>query len=168
MSATLTTGAFIKSLNRIELIGHVGADPEIRTTKGDTRVASLTLATNRKSRGEEVTDWHRLTFWDQLAGLVEKYVRKGDPLWVEGRVRYSTSEEDGEQRFWTEIVVSQVIFVLAPAFFDSWPTEKRQAVTEYFMKTLFSDDLAEHDERLGLFWRIGQQGPDPTAISDGA
>ena len=104
----------MKSLNRIELIGHVGADPEIRTTKADTRVASLTLATNRKSGGEEVTDWHRLTFWDQLAGLVEKYVRKGDPLWVEGRVRYSTSEEDGEQKFWTEIVVSQVIFLGSP------------------------------------------------------
>ena len=47
----------MKSLNRIELIGHVGVDPEIRTTKGGTRVASLTLATNRKSVGEEVTDW---------------------------------------------------------------------------------------------------------------
>lgn len=73
-----------------------------------------------------------------------------------------------------QMALSQILlnscenFVLAPAFFDSWPTEKRQAVTEYFMKTLFSDDLAEHDERLGLFWRIGQQGPDPTAISDGA
>ena len=101
----------MKSLNRIELIGHVGADPEIRTTKGDMRVASLTLATNRKSGADEVTDWHRLTFWDQLAGLVETYVRKGDPLWVEGQVRYSTSGEDGERRFWTEIAVSRVIFL---------------------------------------------------------
>ena len=102
----------MKSLNRIELIGHVGVDPEIRTTKGGTRVASLTLATNRKSGGEEVTDWHRLTFWDQLAGLAEKYVRKGDPLWIEGELRYSTSEtEDGERLFWTEIVVSRVIFL---------------------------------------------------------
>ena len=69
----------MKSLNRVELIGHVGADPEIRTTSGGTSVASLRLATNRKSRDEEITDWHRLTFWDQLAGLVEQYVRKGDP-----------------------------------------------------------------------------------------
>lgn len=101
----------MKSLNRIELIGHVGVDPEIRMTKGGTRVASLTLATNRKSGDEEVTDWHRLTFWDQLAGLAEQYVRKGDPLWVEGQVRYSTSGEDGGRRFWTEIVVSRVIFL---------------------------------------------------------
>ena len=101
----------MKSLNRVELIGHVGADPEIRTTSGGTSVASLRLATNRKSRDEEITDWHRLTFWDQLAGLVEQYVRKGDPLWVEGQVRYSTSGEDGEKRFWTEVAVSRVIFL---------------------------------------------------------
>ena len=102
----------MKSLNRIELIGHVGVEPEIRTTKGGTSVASLSLATNRQSRDEEVTDWHRLTFWDRLAGLVEQYVRKGDPLWVEGELRYSTSEdEDGQKLFWTEIVVSRVIFL---------------------------------------------------------
>ena len=104
----------MKSLNRIELIGHVGADPEIRTTEGGTRVASLTLATNRKSKGGEVTDWHRLTFWDQLAGLAKKYVRKGDPLWIEGQVQYSTSGQDGEKRFWTEIVVSEVVFLGSP------------------------------------------------------
>ena len=91
---------------------NVGVDPEIRATKGGTSVASLSLATNRRSGGKEVTDWHRLTFWDQLAGLVEQYVRKGDPLWVEGELRYSTSEdEDGEKLFWTEIVVSRVIFL---------------------------------------------------------
>ena len=101
----------MESLNRIELIGHVGADPEIRTTKEGTKVASLSLATNRKSGGEEVTDWHRLTFWDQLAGLVEQYVRKGAPLWVEGELRYSTWEENEEKRYWTELVVSKVIFL---------------------------------------------------------
>ena len=102
----------MKSLNRIELIGHIGADPDMRTTKGGTSVASLDLATNRRSGGKEVTDWHRLTCWDQLAGLVEQYVRKGDPLWVEGEIRHSTSEdEDGAKRFWTEIVVSRVIFL---------------------------------------------------------
>ena len=101
----------MKSLNRVELIGHVGADPEIRTTRGGIRVASLTLATNRMVGGEEVADWHHLTFWDHLAGLVEQYVRKGDPLWVEGQLRYSTSVENEQKRYWTEIVVSNVIFL---------------------------------------------------------
>ena len=101
----------MKSLNRIELIGHVGADPEIRTTAEGTKLAKLSLATNRKTGKEEVADWHRLTFWDQLAGLVEQYVRKGDPLWVEGEVRSSTWEENDEKRYGTEIVVSNVIFL---------------------------------------------------------
>ena len=101
----------MRSLNRVELIGHVGADPEIRTTAEGTKVAKLTLATNRKSGKKEVADWHHLTFWDQLAELVEQYVRKGDPLWVEGELRYSTSGENEEKRYWTEIVVSNVIFL---------------------------------------------------------
>ncbi len=101
----------MKSLNRIELIGYVGADPEIRTTAEGTKVAKLTLATNRKSGEEKVADWHHLTFWDQLAGLVEQYVRKGDPLWVEGELRYSTWVENEEKRYWTEIVASKVIFL---------------------------------------------------------
>ena len=74
-------------------------------------MASLTLATNRMLGGEEVADWHHLTFWDKLAGLAEQYVRKGDPLWVEGQIRYSTSGEEEEKRYWTEIAVSNVIFL---------------------------------------------------------
>ena len=101
----------MRSLNRVELLGHVGIDPEIRTTKRGTRVASVSLATNRRSGGEEVTDWHRLSFWDKLAGLVQKYVKRGDPIWVEGELRYSTSGEGDETRYWTEVVVSRVIFL---------------------------------------------------------
>ena len=101
----------MKSLNRVELIGYVGADPEIRTTAEGTKPAKLTLATNRNTGEEEVADWHHLTFWDRLAGLAEQHVRKGDPLWVEGQLRYSTSGENEEKRYWTEIVVSNVIFL---------------------------------------------------------
>lgn len=100
----------MRTFNRIELIGHAGTDPQVKTTTGGTRVASLTLATNR-SNDEATVDWHRLTFWDKLAGLAEQYVRKGDPLWVEGQVRYSTSGDGEQKRYWTEVVVTRVIFL---------------------------------------------------------
>jgi single-strand DNA-binding protein len=106
-----------RSLNKVMLIGNVGAEPEVRTTPGGTKVAKVSLATNRTftDRGgqqQEKTEWHRLTFWDRLAELVEQYVHKGDRLYVEGRLEYSqTEDEKGVARYWTDIVVREMVLL---------------------------------------------------------
>lgn len=109
----------MRSVNRITLIGNVGADPEVRTTSSGTKLAKLSLATTERwsgksGRTEERTDWHRLTFWGALVGVVEQYVRKGDPLYVEGSVRYSTSEKDGTTTYWTEVNVRELVMLGSP------------------------------------------------------
>jgi single-strand DNA-binding protein len=106
-----------RSLNKVMLIGNVGSEPEIRTTGGGTKLAKVSLATNRtfKDRSgeqQEKTEWHRLTFWDRLADLVEQYVKKGDRIYVEGRIEYSQTEDDkGNTRFWTDITVQEMLML---------------------------------------------------------
>jgi single-strand DNA-binding protein len=106
-----------RSLNKVMLIGNVGNEPEIRTTAGGTKLAKVSLATNRvfndrSGTRQEKTEWHRLTFWDKLAELVEQYVKKGDRIYVEGRIEYSQTEDDkGNQRFWTDIVVQEMLLM---------------------------------------------------------
>lgn len=106
-----------RSLNRAMLIGRAGADPDVRTTASGTRVASLSLATGRRithrdGSVEERTDWHRVIAWDKLAEVVERYVSKGDRLYVEGRVEYRSWEDaSGRTRHATEIVASDLILL---------------------------------------------------------
>lgn len=105
-----------RSINKVILVGRVGAEPEVRTTAGGTKLAKVSLATTRtfKDRSgerQEKTEWHRLTFWDRLAEIVEQYVGKGDRLYVEGRIEYSTTEQDGQTRYWTEIVVQELVML---------------------------------------------------------
>lgn len=105
-----------RSLNKVMLIGNVGSDPEIRATASGARVAKMSLATNRSwqdSSGnrQEKTDWHRLTFWGKLTDVVEQWVKKGDRLYVEGRVEYSQTEGEGGTKYWTDIVVTEMIMM---------------------------------------------------------
>jgi single-strand DNA-binding protein len=106
-----------RSLNKVMLIGNVGSEPEIRTTGGGTKLAKVSLATNRvfndrSGQKQERTEWHRLTFWDRLAELVEQYVKKGDRIYVEGRIEYSQTEDDkGNTKFWTDIVVNEMLML---------------------------------------------------------
>ena len=106
-----------RSLNKVTLIGNVGNDPEIRATAGGTRVAKVSLATNRSwndgnGQRQEKTEWHRLTFFGRLADIVEQYVKKGDRLFAEGRLEYSQTQDDqGNVRYWTDIVVQEMIML---------------------------------------------------------
>jgi len=106
-----------RSLNKVMLIGNVGSDPEIRSTAGGSRVGKVSVATNRSWTGrdgdtQEKTEWHRLTFFGKLADIVEQYVKKGDRLFVEGRLEYSQTQDDqGNTRYWTDIVVSEMVML---------------------------------------------------------
>lgn len=106
-----------RSLNKVMLIGNVGSEPEIRATASGARVAKVSLATNRSfqdrsGQTQERTEWHRLTFFGRLADIVEQYVRKGDRLYVEGRIEYSQTQDDqGGTRYWTDIVVNEMVML---------------------------------------------------------
>lgn len=106
-----------RSLNKVQLIGNVGNDPEVRATSSGTRVAKLSLATNRtwkdkSGQEQEATDWHRLTCFGKLADIVEQWVYKGDKLYVEGRIQYSQTQDDqGGTRYWTDVIVEQLLML---------------------------------------------------------
>ena len=105
-----------RSLNKVMLIGNVGNDPDIRSTSSGTQVAKVSLATNRQwkdSSGQqkEKTEWHRLTFFGRLVAVVDQWVKKGARLYVEGRLEYSESETDGQKKYWTDIIVAEMVML---------------------------------------------------------
>ncbi len=106
-----------RSLNKVMLIGNLGSDPEIRTTPSGTKLAKVSVATNRTfqdrtGQQQEKTEWHRLTFFGKLADIVEQYVKKGDRLYTEGRLEYSQTQDDqGNVRYWTDIVVTEMVML---------------------------------------------------------
>ena len=111
-----------RSLNKVQLIGNLGADPEVRSTNNGSRVATLSVATSRQWIGnggekQEKTDWHRVICWNNkggagLADVCEKYLKKGDKVYVEGRVEYRTWEDNNKQtRYVTEIIARELIML---------------------------------------------------------
>lgn len=87
-------------MNKIMLIGNVGRDPEVRYVEQGVAVARLSLATTERgytlANGTQVpdhTDWHNVILWRKLAEIVDKYVHKGDKIYIEGRVRYTTYDD---------------------------------------------------------------------------
>ena len=110
-----------RSLNKVTLIGNLGNDPEVRSTNGGNRVASFSLATsrswnNQQGEKQEKTEWHKCIVWNtkgsQLADIVERYVKKGDKIYVEGRIEYRQwTDKDGQTRYSTEINVRELIML---------------------------------------------------------
>src|SRR5688572_14432410 len=110
-----------RSLNKVTLIGNLGNDPEVRSTTGGNRVATFSLATSRTwndagGSKQEKTEWHRCVVWNtkssQLADIVERYVKKGDKLYVEGRIEYRQwQDKDNQTRYSTEINVRELIML---------------------------------------------------------
>ncbi|MBC7438762.1 MAG: single-stranded DNA-binding protein [Flavobacterium sp.] len=100
--------------NRVQLIGNVGNDPEIKNLDGGKKLASLSIATNESytnDKGEKVeqTEWHRVTAWGKTAEIIEKYVTKGKEVAIEGKLSHrSYDDKNGEKRYITEIVVSGI------------------------------------------------------------
>jgi single-strand DNA-binding protein len=102
------------SVNKVIVLGNVGRDPEIRYSQGGEAIANVALATSRKWKNkdgeqQEETEWHRVSLFGRLAEIVSEYVHKGDPLYVEGRLRTRKwTDKDGVERYTTEIVVDQM------------------------------------------------------------
>lgn len=103
--------------NRVQLIGHVGNDPEIKTFEGGRKLANFNLATNesyKNDKGEKVeeTQWHKLAAWGKTAEIIEKYVTKGKEIAIEGKLTHrSYDDKNGEKRYVTEVVVNDVLLL---------------------------------------------------------
>ena len=103
------------SVNKVILLGHTGKDPEVKDVAGE-KVANLSLATTEKGytlqNGTQVpdrTEWHSLIFWKGLAEVVEKYVKKGSQIYVEGKIKTRQYEDrTGSKRYVTEIFVDKL------------------------------------------------------------
>jgi single-strand DNA-binding protein len=104
-----------RSVNKIILVGNVGRDPDIQQTKNGTKVAHLSLATNRRAAAgmepQERTDWHRLTMWNRLAQFAEDYIKIGDRIYVEGRLEYDSYERDGVVIPTADVSVKEVVLL---------------------------------------------------------
>ena len=103
--------------NTVQLIGHVGQDPEIKNLDGGKKLANFTIATNdsyKNDKGEKVeqTEWHKLVAWGKTAEIIEKYVIKGKEIAIEGKLTHrSYDDKNGEKRYVTEVVVNDVLLL---------------------------------------------------------
>lgn len=100
--------------NLVIILGRLGADPELRHTKSGDAVCNLSVATDRyaKDASQKKTDWHRVSVWGKSAEAAAQYLKKGSEVLVQGEIRYSEYEKDGQRRFSTDIVaVGGVTFV---------------------------------------------------------
>jgi single-strand DNA-binding protein len=103
------------SVNKVILVGNCGKDPEIRYLPSGQAVANISIATSSrrkdKNTGEniETTEWHRVTFYDKLAEIVGEYVKKGKPLYVEGRLKYGKfTNKDGHEQNTCDIIATEM------------------------------------------------------------
>jgi single-strand DNA-binding protein len=110
-------GAVSRSLNKAILIGNLGSDPEIRTTGGGTKVAEFSLATGRRwtdksGQQQEKTEWHRIIAWSALADVAERFLKKGEKVYIEGEIQYrSWEDKDGNTRYTTEINARELMML---------------------------------------------------------
>jgi single-strand DNA-binding protein len=110
-----------RSLNKVMLIGNLGSDPEVRATTGGNRVATFSLATTRtwnspSGEKQEKTEWHRCVVWNSkgtgLADVVEKFCKKGDRIYVEGRIEYRQwQDKENQTRYSTEVNVRELLML---------------------------------------------------------
>lgn len=121
-------------VNEVTLIGRLGSDPKTAVTGKDLPVARLNLATSEKYKDKtgqvvEKTEWHSIVAWDQLAGLCEKYLRKGSSIYVRGKLSTREYEKDGVKHKVTEVVANQIKFL------DTKGAEGKQETTNNKAKT---------------------------------
>ena len=108
-------------VNKVILVGNVGIDPEVRTTESGVKVARVRLATTERiydrqnNETKELTEWHTITLWRGLAETAEKYVHKGDRLFIEGKIRSrSYDDQNGVKRYVTEIFADNMEMLSSP------------------------------------------------------
>lgn len=103
--------------NKVQLIGNLGMDPEVKEIKNGRKMAKFSLATNetyKNSAGEKITDtqWHNIVVWGKAAGVVERFLQKGSEVAVEGKlINRSYNDKDGNKRYVTEVEVRDLLLL---------------------------------------------------------
>ncbi len=103
--------------NKVQLIGHVGQEPEIKNLEGGKKLATFSIATNESytnDKGEKVeqTEWHKVAAWGKVAEIIEKYVTKGKEIAIEGRLTHrSYDDKNGEKKYLTEVVANELLLL---------------------------------------------------------
>jgi single-strand DNA-binding protein len=103
-----------EGLNRVMLLGNLGADPELKVTQGGQALLKLRLATtetylDKNNTRQERTEWHSVTMWGKRGEALAKFLTKGERIFVEGRLQTSSYEKDGEKRYRTEVIATNLI-----------------------------------------------------------
>ncbi len=103
--------------NKVQLIGNLGANPEVKTLEGGRKLARFNVATSetyRNAKGDKVTDtqWHSLVAWGKVAEIAEKYLKKGSEVAIEGKLITRTyNDKDGNKKYITEVQVNEVLML---------------------------------------------------------
>lgn len=103
-----------EGLNKVMLLGNLGADPELKMTQGGSAILKLRLATtesylDKNNTRQERTEWHSVTMWGKRGEALSRFLQKGERIFVEGSLRTSSYEKDGEKRYRTEIIANNII-----------------------------------------------------------
>ena len=106
----------MSGVNKVILVGRLGADPELRSTPSGTQMCTLSIATSetwvKDGKREEKTEWHRVVLWSRQAELAQKYLKKGRMVYIEGKVQTrSWQDQQGQKRYTTEIVANNLQFI---------------------------------------------------------
>ena len=98
------------SVNKVILIGNLGSDPEVRTTTSGKQVASFSLATSERYKdrttgeAKNITEWHNIVLWSNLAEIAGKFLKKGSKVYIEGRIKTRSYDSNGTKKYITEII----------------------------------------------------------------
>lgn len=103
-------------LNRVQLIGNLGKEPETRFTPQGSKVCNFSIAVNRRWKGgdggpKEATDWFNIEVWGRLGEICQQYLHKGSRIYLEGRLKTVKYDQEGEHRSFTKVVASQMIML---------------------------------------------------------
>ena len=102
-------------INKVMLVGHLGQNVEIKTTENGTTFCSFSVATSvrwtAKGEKQQKTEWHTIVAWNKTAEICGKYLSKGSKVLIEGRLRTDKYQKDGEDRYYTKIVATNIVFL---------------------------------------------------------
>lgn len=145
------------AVNKVTLVGNLGRDPEVRTLENGTKLATFTIATTESYKDKEgnyqdQTEWHRIVAWRYLADLAEKWLKKGSKVYIEGKLSTRSYEQEGVQKYTTEIVAREIITMSRSegGSFNAPPAPSQEPMQQSHKpaakKELDSDLKAENDE----------------------
>lgn len=139
----------MSGVNKVILVGRLGKDPEVRNLENGATVANFSIATTEaykdKTTGErkEITEWHNIVLWRGIAEVAQKYLHKGDMVYIEGKLRTRSWEKDGVTRYTTEVVGDQMTMLTPKSSGGSSSYDTSQSQERHAPAPSQNDDSAD-------------------------